>query len=82
VVEERRVVRGGPDGVHARVRWAFLQNAQERDEVFLFRGREAKLQHQVEELDGVLERERAAVVKVRRAVLDAPQREARRKSKP
>ena len=47
----------------------------EGDEVALLVGRELDADHEVEELDRVLEREQPAVVQVRRRVLDAAQRE-------
>src|SRR5258708_1868232 len=52
------------------------QLSQERHQVrFLLLG-ELQSLDDVEELDGVLQSQTAAVVKVRRAVLDAPQRES------
>jgi hypothetical protein len=52
-----------------------LQSPQEGDQGLLLVVREPGLQHQVEELDGVLEREQPAVVVVGRGVLDPPERE-------
>src|SRR5437588_12895942 len=47
---------------------------QERHQVPLLLRRQLQLQHEVEELDGVLQRQEPAVVQVGRAVLDAAQR--------
>ena len=63
-----------PDGPPCRCA-AGLQLPQERDEVGLLLLGQLQLQDEVEELDGVLQGQAAAVVQVRRAVLDAAQRE-------
>src|SRR5579871_3084254 len=60
----------------ARPERAASQLPQERHQVLLLLLRQLQLQHQVEELDGVLQRQAAAVVEVRRAILDATEREA------
>src|SRR5690606_23926291 len=51
-----------------------LQNTQEGDEIRLLLLAQFQLQHQVEELNRVFQRQQAPVVEVRRAVLDAAQR--------
>ena len=70
------------DAEHERraVLWATLEPhalklAHVRDEVGLLLLAQLRAQHEVEELDGVLQRQQATIVKVRRAVLDAAQRE-------
>ena len=52
-----------------------LEGPHERHQVLLFLGGQLEPQHQVEELDRVLEGQQAAVVQVGRRVLDAAQRE-------
>src|SRR5262249_23611397 len=52
-----------------------LQLSQERYQVLLLLRRELQSLDEVEELDGVLQRQTAAVVQVGRAILDAPQGE-------
>src|SRR4029453_6202879 len=52
-----------------------LERAQERHEIDLLLVRELHREHEIEELDRVLEREQPVVVQVGRRVLDAAQRE-------
>lgn len=52
-----------------------LEAQQEGDQVILLLVRELQLEHEVEELDGIVERGQASVVQVGRRVLDAAQRE-------
>jgi hypothetical protein len=47
-----------------------LERAHERDDVTLLSARELQSEHQVEELDRVVERQQAVVVQVRRRVLE------------
>src|SRR5579872_945205 len=80
--KHRRVIGSGPEGVIVlpilRVRdpQSPSQAAQERHQVGLLYLRQLQLQDEVEELDGVLQRQAAAVVQVGRAVLDPTEREA------
>src|SRR4051812_21156077 len=54
---------------------ALLERSHEGSEVLLFLTAEPELEDQIEELDGIFERQAAAVVQVRRAVLDTAKRE-------
>ena len=51
-----------------------LQTAQERDEIRFFLTRQLDAEYKIEELDRIVESQQAAVVQVRRRILDAPQR--------
>ena len=63
-------------GRHRWVRgWRRLQRAKERDQVGLLLVSQLCAEHQIEELDGVFEREQAVVVQIRRRIFDAAQRE-------
>ena len=53
-----------------------LQLPPELNQIVLFLGSEFEFQDQVEELDRVLQGQAAAVVQIRRAILDAAEREA------
>jgi hypothetical protein len=55
-------------------RWS-LKSSEERDEVLLFVAGQLRAKDQVEEFDGVLQRQQTAVMHVWRGVLDAAQRE-------
>ena len=50
-----------------------LERSHERDQVRPLRGRQTRLQHKVEKLHGVFQRQQSPMVEVWRLVLDAPQ---------
>src|SRR5216684_2200248 len=70
-----RLMPGRPSRCGRPWKTAPLQRPHECHQVLFLRVGQLRLQHQIEELDGVVERQKAPVVQVGRRVLDAAQRE-------
>jgi hypothetical protein len=51
------------------------EGAKERDQIALLLAGQFRAEHQIEELDRIIERQQAPVVQVGRLILDAAQRE-------
>src|SRR3989442_10489792 len=56
---------------HPWTMWMVLERSQERDQVRPLRGRQTRLQQEIEKLHGILQGEQSPIVQVRRGVLYA-----------
>ena len=69
------MLRQEPSAVNRRRAEAHLQLPHELNQIVLFLGSEFEFQDQIEELHRVFQCQKSAVMEIRRAFLDTPQRE-------